>query len=125
MTSFHTQRPLTVPTFVHRWHEHLISRREPRFSALPSQRAFIGYQVRLLNLLIALVKGQSIGNITTTIAHNPYFIESDFNDLQLLVRDLTKVNLLDAEQSERITALLSDTHAFYKLRPLDFQRSRV
>ena len=111
----------TLPSFVDQWYKdaQVLDR---RFKDLPARRAFIAYQIRLLNSLIAQTKGRLIGSSETIIAYNAYFVESDFDDLLTLITDLEDAALLDDGERELLCEKLMDLRDHYRRRPDDFKR---
>jgi hypothetical protein len=112
----------TLPTFVNRWYEDALQKGDRRFKDLPAQRAFIGYQIRLLNCLLAQTKGRLIGSAETIIAYNPYFVESDFDDLCTLIGDLDSGSILGDCAPELLWEMLVDLRDNFRRRPSDFKR---
>jgi hypothetical protein len=115
-------RAPTLPSFVHQWYEdaQVLDR---RFKDLPARRGFVAYQIRLLNSLIAQTKGRLIGSAELIIAYNPYFVESDFDDLLTLITDLDDATMLDDIERELLYEKLIDLRDHYRRRPYDFKRA--
>ena len=111
----------TLPSFVDKWYEdaHVL---DGRFTDLPARPAFIAYQIRLLNSLIARTRGRLIGSAETIIAYNPYFVESDFDDLLTLITDLEDAAMLDDGERDLLCEMLIDLRDHYRRRPYDFKR---
>ena len=100
-------RAPTLPSFVDQWYEDALVL-DRRFKDLPARRAFIAYQIRLVNSLVAHTKGRLIGSAETIIAYNPYFVESDFDDLLTLITDLEDAAMLDGVERELLYEKLID-----------------
>jgi hypothetical protein len=94
------QRTATVPTFVHQFYSVKHAESPRRFPDLPAFRSFVGYQVRLVNVLLSRAKGFEIDEAATVISFNPYFVSTDFDDLLALLAQLAALGIVDGRLTE-------------------------
>ena len=91
--------PLSVPTYTHLFYERLFAceARVARFRDVPAFRDFVSYQVRLLNAVIARVRGFGGSDAMTIARLNHRLTAHDLLDMDALVDELSEQGLLDPE----------------------------
>ena len=94
------QRAVTVPTYIHQFYGAKRAASPSRFADLPAFRSFVGYQVRLVNVLLSRAKGFDIDEAATVISFNPYFTSADFDDLLVLFAELAGLGIVDGRVAD-------------------------
>lgn len=117
------QRAVTIPTFIHEFYGVKNSETPGRFPDLPAFRSFVGYQVRLVNVLLSRAKGFEIDQAATVISFNPYFVSADFDDLLALLEQLASLGIVDsgltgeaARQMQELRLQFEKNEAYFRRR---------
>ncbi len=116
------QRAVTVPTFIHHFYSGKHAESPRRFPDLPAFRSFVGYQVRLVNVLLSRAKGLEIDEAATVISFNPYFVSADFDDLLALFAQLTSLGIVDGRLTEEAALQIHELRRQFDKNAAYFRR---
>lgn len=96
-------QPVTVPTYTHRFYERLYAhnRCAGRFADVPAFRDFVGYQVRLLNAVMARVRGLGASDPMTIARLNARLLAEDLDDLCEVIAELVEHQLMAQGVADR------------------------
>jgi hypothetical protein len=89
-------RGFTVASYLHHFYAERLRQSVGRFPDTRAKRGFAAYQLRLVNALISRAKGFSTEESETIIRLNPYLVETDFDDLFVVLGNLAKDALVDS-----------------------------
>ena len=116
------QHAVTVPTFIHQFYGVKHAESPRRFPDLPAFRSFVGYQVRLVNVLLSRAKGFEIDEAATVISFNPYFVSTDFDDLLALLVQLAALGIVDGRLTEEAARQIHELRLQFDKNEAYFRR---
>ena len=116
------QHAVTVPTFIHQFYGVKHAESPRRFPDLPAFRSFVGYQVRLVNVLLSRAKGFEIDEAATVISFNPYFVSADFDDLLALFVQLSALGIVDGRLTEQAARQIHELRLQFDKNEAYFRR---
>ena len=94
----------------------------PALADYAAFRSFVGYKVRLVNVLLSRAKGFEIDEAATVISFNPYFVSADFDDLLALFVQLAALGIVNGRLTEEAARQIHELRLQFDKNEAYFRR---